>query len=502
MHRQSQESEATLELHPKQRLAFHSKATEIGYGGAAGGGKSYLLRAVAIAACTEIPGIKVYLFRKHFEELIQNHVDATAGFREVLAPWIDKGAVKILETEIRFINGSKIYLCHCSHNKHLDKYLGPEMHLLLIDQAEQFPERWLRYLRHRVRMSIEQKERVPEHLRGIYPRIIYSFNPGGISHSYFRKQFVKSRGPLECWKTPDSEGGFTRQFIPAYLADNPSLDEAEYRGALMGLNDEQLVRALLEGDFDALVGNYFPEYEEARHVVPDFSPPSHWFKFRTFDWGSAEPFACYWWAVSDGEPFTDGKGVNRWFPRGALVAYREWYGCHPNKSAEGLRLRNEDVARGIIARTHEQTSGLTITDSLPFQDRGMSRSGRKYTIADVFFEEGCPLTQGNTARIHGWSQLRDRLIGEEGLPLIFFTESCVYARDYLPALERNDKNPEDAVDKGEATHAADCIRLACTARPITRDIPRGVSEPVFDRTITPSKILKRIQKKKTSFGRT
>ncbi len=50
-----------LNLHAKQGEAFLSRATEILYGGAAGGGKSHLMRVAAIAWCAAVPGLQVYL---------------------------------------------------------------------------------------------------------------------------------------------------------------------------------------------------------------------------------------------------------------------------------------------------------------------------------------------------------------------------------------------------------------------------------------------------------
>lgn len=459
-------------LHPRQSLAFLSPAREIAYGGAAGGGKSHWLRTMAEWGAMLAPGMKIFIFRQHFEDLLTNHVDSDNGFRQKLQPLVDAKKVDILQRIIRFDNGSIIYLCSCSLSKHLQKYMGAEMHMLLVDEASQFPERWLRLLRSRARISEQMKAKIPPQYRHKFPFVGYTFNPGGASHSYFRRAFAKAAPPCVPWQAPEEEGGALRCFVPARLKDNPSLDEKEYTATLQGLRDPELIGALLEGDMDALVGSFFTEFSEGKHVVADFMPPTHWFKFRTFDWGSADPAAVYWWCVSDGEEFEDDQGRTRWFPRGALIAYREWYICNPDKPAEGIGMRNEDMAQGIIARTHEQTSNLTITDSLPFQDRGMG-SGKRYTVADVFFEQGCPLTRGNCARIHGWTQLNDRLIGIEidkgvRVPMIYFVESCWAARDYLPAIMRDEKHREDAVSDGEATHSPDCIRLACTARPIVK----------------------------------
>lgn len=167
-----------------------------------------------------------------------------------------------------------------------------------------------------------------------------------------------------------------------------------------------------------------------------------------------------------------------------------------------MGIRNQEIAKGILARTKEETSGITLTDSLPFQDRGLERNGKKYLLADIYAEEGVPLIRGNTARIHGWSQLRDRLIGiSDGnggsIPLIYFCYSCAYVREYIPALPYHDTNEEDAADSGEATHSCDCVRLACTARPLVKSEPKNTEKsappgtvavaPIIKMTVTPSK---------------
>ena len=77
-----------IALHDKQLLALDSLATEILYGGAAYGGKSYLLRAVAIILCQQVPGLQVYLFRRTYPDLISNHMNGSGSFPEMIAPLI------------------------------------------------------------------------------------------------------------------------------------------------------------------------------------------------------------------------------------------------------------------------------------------------------------------------------------------------------------------------------------------------------------------------------
>ena len=128
-------SELRLKLHKRQSDAFLSRATEILYGGAAGGGKSHLMRVVALMLCMAVAGLQVYLFRRVSDDLRKNHLEGVSGLRSMLAPLMQSGHVKFNDSKgiFEFWNGAKIYLCHCQHEKDMYKYQGAEIHVLLMD---------------------------------------------------------------------------------------------------------------------------------------------------------------------------------------------------------------------------------------------------------------------------------------------------------------------------------------------------------------------------------
>lgn len=483
------ELELRYKLWPRQKEALLSQATEILFGGASEGGKSHFLRVALISACLGIPGLQAALIRKKYSDILDNHVEGPTGFRALLAPLIANKTVNLTKERIEFSHGSTLVFIHCQDERQFETAQGTERHFLAIDEATQISERLLRYFRAWCRMPAEFKAGLPEELRDKFPRIVYTANPIGPSVPYFRRHFVKARATMAI----EDVHGFKRQYIPSRAADNLSISLQEHQARLDGLGDAALARALDVGDWDAPIGEYFPQYDEERHVTPDFEPPAGWFKFLTFDWGGSDPFAVLWLCVSDGQEFTDARGRKRWFRRGALIVYREWYGAQVDNPAKGLEMRNEDIAAGIIQRTLEPTSGLVLTDSLPFQDRGMSKNGKKWRIADVFRDAGCPLVRANTARVTGWAQVRDRLIGIDGDPLLLFVESARYCREYVPALPRHDAKPEDAAEHGEATHICDCLRYAATARPLVKDEIAAIPEKSDAPTIKPAELLKRLK---------
>lgn len=450
----------SINLHPKQREVLRSPATEILYGGAAGGGKSHLMRAVAVLWCAQIPGLQCYLFRRLRDDLVKNHIEGPKGFRAMLAPWVNSGLATMVEDEIRFWNGSKIYLCHCKDEKDRFKYLGAEIHLLLIDELTTFTDVVYRFLRGRVRMVGLD---LPPELVGRFPRIICASNPGNIGHHFVKAAFINSASAMECRRMSDDEGGMLRQYVPARLDDNPSManDDPGYRSKLRGLGSAALVKAMEDGDWNVVAGAFFDTWSTERHVIRTFTPPRHWVRFGSFDWGSAKPFAMQWWCVSDGNPLSD----RRLYPTGALILYRQWYGAPRAESGDtvpntGLRLTVQKIADGIKAREGGEKIDYRVADPACWKvDGGPSH-------AEVLFNAGVMFRRADNSRVSGWSQVRDRLEGDDD-PMLYVMDSCHDFIRTVPALQHDSGNPEDVDSDGE-DHDGDSARYACMSRPWTR----------------------------------
>lgn len=338
-------------LHERQTEAFLTEATELLYGGAAGGGKSHLMRVASIAWCVDIPGLQVYIFRRLSDDLHKNHMEGHSGFPALLSEWIEGGHAKINWSKnfIEFWNGSKIHLCHCQYEKDVIKYQGAQIHVLLIDELTHFTEKIYRYLRGRCRLG---GLKVPERYRGLFPRIICGSNPGGVGHNWVKAAFIDIAPPKAITQMPPKEGGKRRQYIPAKLADNPSMAESDpdYSSTLEGLGSPELVRAMRDGDWDIVAGGMFDDlWSRPVHVLAPFAIPSSWRVDRGFDWGSSKPFSVIWFAESDGTAATLADGSKRHFPRGSIFAIAEWYGWN-GKPNEGCKMLAVDIAREIVKR--------------------------------------------------------------------------------------------------------------------------------------------------------
>src|SRR5260370_36152431 len=95
-----------IQLHEKQLAVLECPGNEVLWGGGAGSGKSFLVRALSILACVEVPRLSAFLFRRTFREILDVHMAGPASFPAMLAGMASEGLVKVARTEIKFANGS------------------------------------------------------------------------------------------------------------------------------------------------------------------------------------------------------------------------------------------------------------------------------------------------------------------------------------------------------------------------------------------------------------
>lgn len=465
---QATANDLRFSLHPKQGLAFNSQATEILYGGAAGGGKSHLLRVLATALCTAIPDLQVYIFRRIREDLIKPYMEGPTGFYALLAPWIGD-RVQIIEDEIRFWNGARIYLAHCKDEKDKLKYLSADIHVLMPDELTQFTDSIYRFLRSRVRMPEDMKAKLPANYRDKLPCIIAASNPGGIGHQFVKSTWIDGFPPLKVWKTPVTEGGFLRQYIPANLSDNPSLNYDSYSSTLSGLGNPALVKAMLEGDWDIVSGAAL-DLQRATHMVRPFKPPKHWTKFQGLDWGYVRPYSIGWFCVVEGDTLLEAKGhhADVYLPDKAVVMYRELYGS-TGKPNEGAKDESPIVAKRILAMEKEaqETMDYRVADTqLWAKNDGPSMYERMHSATGGAFN---PI-QSIKDRQANYAEFCNRLRGEEVekntyVPMFYITENCTDFWRTVPPLILDELNPEKGPGEAQENHVYDMCAYSLMSRP-------------------------------------
>jgi hypothetical protein len=167
------------------------------------------------------------------------------------------------------------------------------------------------------------------------------------------------------------------------------------------------------------------------------------------------------------------------FPRGALVRYREWYGASaPNV---GLKLTAEQVAQGILDRQdkgEEERIAYSVADPSIFAQDGGPSIAERIWRAGVKFRPADNRRVGGVGHMGGWDQMRARMVGEDGHPMIYCFSTCIDSIRTIPALQHDVHRPEDVDTEGE-DHAADEWRYACMSRPYTMPAPEK-AKPIDD----------------------
>jgi hypothetical protein len=390
-------------------------ADVIGYGGAAGGGKSDALLALACALCILVPGARVGIFRRRLSDmagaggLIQRSHEMLAGvpfarFNTQRAEWR--------------IGQSRLHFCYCESESDVYRYQGWQFDALLIDEATHFSERQVSYLMSRARLNVRALEK---------PVIAMASNPGNIGHSWFERIF-KPMLPQSV-RHAQWEGAtqtFTTFFVPARLPDNAILcaRDPSYRDRLESL-DEVLRLQLLDGRWDVFEGVAFPHQPHVVSAAPDGVEWAVW--AIGMDWGYAKPFAAVLVAK---------------LPDGRYYVAQEVYeaGLTPAEQAQRVLAMRAGVERLKLivadASTYAKLDGVT-------------------SIADQWQDAGLIVSPATRDRIGSLSLLRS-LFRQE---LVLVHRGCTNLLSELRSAQVDTRTKSGEDITGE-DHAIDAMRYA------------------------------------------
>lgn len=463
---------------------------EILFGGARGGGKSdgvlgeWMLHAEewginAIGLCVRRERVQLTELIERSKVLFSQ---LGATFHEQDKMW-------------RFKSGARLKFAYLENDSDAMNYQGHSYTRVYVEEMGTFPNP----------APIMKLMATVRSGAGVPCKFIATANPGGPGHLWIKQRYIDP-APLGLKVLPTPfVNPFTgekiykdRVFIPSKVTDNKFTNTSEYIGNLYlaANNDPELIKSWLLGDWNVMLGAYFNEWNPNIHVIKQFNIPKTWTRFMSFDWGSYRPFSVGWWAVVPDEfDFVDNFGyvptIQSWstqkplkLPKGAIIRYKELYGAQKDVNGftvpnVGLKLTVEEVAARIC----------NIERLEPKNELGRAKIAYRVADPKIFSEDGGPSMAerlaskpyylsfiradnkrvGQFGAMGGWDQVRARLRGEDGRPMMYFMDNCIEAIRTLPAMQHDEDKPEDVDTDGE-DHAPDEIRYACMSRPYHRPV--------------------------------
>jgi hypothetical protein len=429
---------------PKQKVLIDCLYPFVLFGGARGGGKTNgFLGKFGLKA-----GYSKYTNAVFFRQEMPQADDLIEEAKDI---YCRVGAkYRSLQRMFEFPTGSRVRFRPLLTDKDARKYQGQNITDAAIEEAGNYPSPKPIL---KIFGSLRSKHGLPVQL-------MLSANPGGVGHVWIKNLFIDP-APLgmASLKLKLKNGKIIPYiYIPSKVSDNKILlaNDPGYVDRLHLVGSEALVRAWLEGDWSVIEGAFFSQFSIPRHVVPPFEVPTRWRRYIGYDHGFDSKFCAVWIALSDG---LDDQGREfktpdgRHIPKGATVAYREYF---------GRQLSVVDIAKEINNRSRNEEIFLRVADPSIFSSEGAD------SIADVFQKAGVLWQRADNSRLAGWTQKRLRLKpsrDESVLPMHYYFSTLNYLITTTQSAPIDPAKAED-LDTASDDHGQDGERYALMEIPL------------------------------------
>lgn len=412
----------------KQQLFHHATADEVFFGGAVGGGKSYAILWDAISFCLNNKKVTAAIFRRTYPELEKSII--LEALRVTPVNWFvynkKEHRMYFKETD------SILEFNYCLYDHDVYQFQSAQYDRMYFDELSHFNKFQYIYLLSRLRST-----------KNIKTQVKSASNPGNVGHEWVKRRFISDQIPGQTITRtdPETNSTYTTIYIPSRLVDNQYLSgDDTYVKNLMKLDKEDR-KALLEGDWDILKGQFFEEWRYDLHVTKPINIPDWWTHIRCMDWGYTKPAVVLWIAFD---------------PQGDAWVYRE---------LSVTKTSDIELSAKILDLTGKQHINYTVADpsmwSITQYEKGES-------IAMRMAASGVPLIKADNNRIAGWNLIHSYLYHDEEKgekPKLHVFDTCTYLIESLPGLIHDDHDPEDLDTKGD-DHGADSLRYGLMTRPV------------------------------------
>jgi hypothetical protein len=400
--------------------------TDVLYGGAAGGGKSYAMLVDPLRYAHRAAH-RALIIRRSMPEL-RELIDKS---RELYPKAFPGCKYREVEKLWNFPSGAKIEFGFLERDADVYRYQGQAYSWIGFDEITHLPTEFSwNYLASRLRTTDSE----------IVPYMRCTANPGGVGAHWVKNRYILPSEPDTSFVGKD---GLTRKFIPARLEDNPFLAmDGRYEKMLKALPPTQR-KQLLEGNWDVNEGAAFTEFSLENHVIPPFQIPIYWDRVKGIDYGYASESACIWAAIDPSD--------------GTLIVYRELY----RKGLTGQDL-------GTIITEMEVEDPFSVQGVL--DTAAWSRTGTTGpTVGETLVRQGHKLRRADKNRIQGKIQIHEYLrLQPSGRPRLQIFSSCPSLIRELQSIPLDKSNPED-VNTHAPDHAYDALRYLIMSRPRVND---------------------------------
>ena len=400
--------------------------TDVLYGGAAGGGKSYAMLVDPLRYCDKAVH-RALILRRSMPEL-RELIDKS---RELYPKAFPGSKFREVEKLWNFPSGAKVEFGFLERDADVYRYQGQAYSWIGFDEITHLPTEFgWNYLASRLRTTDPD----------IVPYLRCTANPGGIGAHWVKKRYIDPHVPNDSFEGSD---GLTRKFIPARLQDNPFLSiDGRYEQMLKALPDVQR-RQLLEGNWDISEGAAFTEFDPDVHIIPPFEIPVGWERVKGIDYGYASESACIWATIDPSDS--------------TLIIYRELY----QKNLTGV-----DLAQLITQMEIQDPYSVGgVLDTAAWNRTGTTGP----TVGETLVRAGHKLRRADKNRIQGKIQIHEYLkVQQSGRPRIQIFNTCPNLIRELQSIPLDRSNPED-VDTHAQDHAYDALRYLIMSRPRIND---------------------------------